>query len=274
MKLAFSTLACPTWSWERAIAAAQEYGYSGLEVRILDGQLLSTDLNQETRQRVRKTSAVAGIPILSVDTTVCIAQPEPAAREIQVRDGLAYLELAAEWESPTVRVFGYPPEGTSEMQAEQAAVACLQPLAKRGQELGVSIALETHDAFGSVASVSRILNQVGTAGAGMIWDIMNTYTYGEPLTESIHRLGSYLKHIHVKDGRRPASSGAEWECCLLGQGSVPIREALKRLHAAGYGGWLSVEWEKKWQPQLEEPEVALPQYAALLQNYLAELEIL
>ena len=37
-----------------------------------------------------------------------------------------------------------------------------------------------------------------------------------------------------------------------------MRESLAALRAAGYDGWLTVEWEKRWHPELAEPEVALP----------------
>jgi hypothetical protein len=36
--------------------------------------------------------------------------------------------------------------------------------------------------------------------------------------------------------------------------------------------WLSLEWEKRWHPDIAEPEVAFPQYAALLREYLRNLE--
>jgi len=52
---------------------------------------------------------------------------------------------------------------------------------------------------------------------------------------------------------------------------VPIRDILAALHGIGYDGWLSVEWEKKWHPDLAEPDVALPQHATLLREYLAGL---
>ena len=268
MKLAFSTLACPQWSWDRVVEAAQAYGYEGLEIRLLDGEILAPDLASQTRQKVGKACRAAGLAILSVDTSLCVCQPDPAARELQIRDGLAFLELAAEWEAPAVRVFGYPPEGISQRQAEQAAIQCLIPLAERAQVLGVAMALETHDAFCNLASIIRIMQQVGGRGFGIIWDIMNTYSAGEPIHESARQLTPYLKHVHVKDGRRPDHPGEEWELCLLGKGNVPIQEAVEALHEGGYHGWLSVEWEKKWYPLLEEPEVALPQHAALLRKYL------
>ena len=33
MRLAFSTLACPKWSFETIVSRAKEYGYDGVEVR-------------------------------------------------------------------------------------------------------------------------------------------------------------------------------------------------------------------------------------------------
>jgi len=35
------------------------------------------------------------------------------------------------------------------------------------------------------------------------------------------------------------------------------------LRRGGYDGWLVAEWEKRWHPEIEEPEVALPHEAAV-----------
>jgi len=61
------------------------------------------------------------------------------------------------------------------------------------------------------------------------------------------------------------------EPILLGEGTVPVQAILSTLAARGYDGWLAVEWEKKWQPQIADPEVALPQYAETLRGYLANI---
>ena len=55
---------------------------------------------------------------------------------------------------------------------------------------------------------------------------------------------------------------------LAGAGEVPVREMLGLLQAAGYPHWISVEWEKRWHPEIEEPEVALPQHLDLLTRWL------
>lgn len=53
---------------------------------------------------------------------------------------------------------------------------------------------------------------------------------------------------------------------------MPVRELLQLLDGGGYAGWISVEWEKRWHPEIEEPEVALPQHLSLLSKWLTELE--
>ncbi len=269
MKLAFTTLACPSWTLEQAVAAARQYGYEGLELRLLDGELLRSDLDTTGRRRVRELCTDAGLPIVCVDTSVKIAQPDPAARAEQIRDGLAFLELAAGWDAPLIRVFGGPPDGTDTAAARDAAIECLTPLAERGRALGVAVALETHDAFAGSAIVADVLASTPAAGAGVLWDILHPFRVGDTLDQTIANLRSRLLHVHIKDGRRPADGGPNWDLTLLGEGDVPTRDILAALNTIGYNGWLSVEWEKKWHPELAEPELALPQHAALLREYLA-----
>src|SRR5688572_30195367 len=109
MKLAYSTLACPNWTLEQAVDAARRYNYEGIELRLVDGEIIQPDMPAEARQRVRRVCSEAGLPIVCMDTSVRIAQPDAAARESQIRDGMALLEIAAQWETPMMRVFGSPP---------------------------------------------------------------------------------------------------------------------------------------------------------------------
>jgi sugar phosphate isomerase/epimerase len=70
-----------------------------------------------------------------------------------------------------------------------------------------------------------------------------------------------MRYVHVKDGHGGT-------CTLLGEGDVPIFAMLDLILAGGYDGPISVEWEKRWQPQIADPEIALPQYAKALKAYL------
>ncbi len=63
-----------------------------------------------------------------------------------------------------------------------------------------------------------------------------------------------------------------WQLVLLGEGEVAVRDMLGRLSAGGYPGWISVEWEKRWHPEIEPPEVALPQHLAVLGSWISEMQ--
>ena len=58
-------------------------------------------------------------------------------------------------------------------------------------------------------------------------------------------------------------------CCVAG--TLPIAECVQTLHRHGYEGYLAFEWEKKWAPEIPEPEEAFPRYATEMQTILAKL---
>jgi sugar phosphate isomerase/epimerase len=268
MKLAFTTLACPGWTLEQAAEAARAAGYEGLELRLLDGEVVGPELSIGGRKRVRDVLAANGLALVCLDTSVRIAQPDAAARDKQLHDGLLMLEMAAELGAPMIRVFAGPPEGTSDDAAVAAAVATLIPLADKARLLGVAVALETHDAFCSSETVSRVLAETTPEATGALWDLLHPYRIGERPEQTLARLRDRLLHVHIKDGRPKPEGGPNWDLTLLGKGAVPTRDILAALRTAGYDGWLAVEWEKKWHPTLAEPEVALPQHAEKLREYL------
>ena len=45
---------------------------------------------------------------------------------------------------------------------------------------------------------------------------------------------------------------------------------LDLLVAGGYGGYAILEWEKRWIPTLQKPEIAFPQYVAKMREWLGE----
>ncbi|HWG85254.1 MAG TPA: sugar phosphate isomerase/epimerase family protein [Deinococcales bacterium] len=266
MRLAYSTLACPQWTLEEAAEAALASGYEGLEIRLIDGRLVRPDLTGPERRRVRDACRAAGLAVVAVDSGVRIGLSDPAERAAQVEAGLAFAETAAFWGAPLVRVFGQPSEGAPEADVLDAAAATLNALAEGTRGSGVAFALETHDFFAGAARVRQALDRA--PGARALWDTLHPCRVGETTAQTLALLGDRLAHVHVKDGRPRPEGGEHWQLLPLGEGAVPMREILDSLRAAGYGSWLSVEWEKFWHPTIAEPEVALPLHAERLRELL------
>jgi len=254
---AFSTLACPSWTLEQALANGREYGYRGVELRLVDGELIEDSMPATERARVGALLAESGLDLVAVDSSIRLTGGEPKVVAAQIA---CFLELAAGWGSPLIRVFGGPGERGNAVQALRSA-------ARESERSGVRIGLETHDEFSSVAAVAAVLDEVDSPAAGAVWDIVHTNRVGETAAEVVSRLGARILDVHVKDARRTNRSGT-WAdgfgYVLLGEGEVPVRECVEELQRAGYKHWVVAEWEKRWHPEIEEPEVALPQHARFL----------
>jgi sugar phosphate isomerase/epimerase len=57
-----------------------------------------------------------------------------------------------------------------------------------------------------------------------------------------------------------------WQPVLAGRGSVSFREAIDALNNLNYEGYISFEWEKYWHREIEEPEIALPDFIGALKQ--------
>jgi fatty-acyl-CoA synthase len=256
---AFSTLGCPEWTLEQALARGREYGYTGVELRLIDGEFIDDSMSASERSRVGRLLASSGLELVSVDSSITISEDEPRGVAKRIA---RFLELAAGWGAPLIRVFG----GDT---TRDHAVQSLNLAAREAETTQCGIGLETHDTFSAAASVAAVLDAVDSPRIGAIWDIAHTQRAGDSPAVVIDRLGDRILDVHIKDA---VISGREVSrYVLLGEGDVPVQACLSELNRAGYGGWVVAEWEKRWHREIEEPEVALPQHAAVLGEWLRAL---
>jgi sugar phosphate isomerase/epimerase len=262
MRLAFSTLACPDWTLDRVVRKAVDYGYEGIELRVLDGDLLSPSLPRHVRRTVRSTLERAGVALCCVDTSFGIANPDA-----ELREGLAFVDLAADLGASMIRLFAGAPMRERPATTAVRTVERLASLADRGRRVGVTIAVETHDSFAAGEVISAMLRDA-PADVGVIWDTLNAFLAGETAETTFRFVADRLVHVHIKDGGGPPDPERNE---LLGHGCVPMSSILRMLKSSGYDGWLSVEWEKVWQPSIPDADVALLQYADGLRTALLNL---
>ncbi len=259
MKLAYSTLACPQWTIEEAVAAAARYGYDAIEWRLADGEIITPELPVRVRRRLREVPARAGITIACLDTSCRVAQGSPEAHVQVTEEAKRMADMAVELGAPFLRLFGGPlPPGETNASMVAPTAEVLHAIGTSCAERAISAVLETHDAWSTSAVVKALIDAAASSSVKVLWDIHHTYRAGETPLQSITQLGSALAYVHVKDGRPSPAAKEEWELCLLDDGIVPLREACSALKRSGYDGYLSLEWEKKWHPELAEPDVALP----------------
>lgn len=271
MKFAYSSLACPAWTIEEAVAAAKNYGYEALEWRLADGRIIEPDIPATVRRRLREVPAASGIEIACLDTSCRVTQATPPERSSAIEMGQRMLDIAAELGTHFIRVFGGAlPEQSTRAELLEPTAEVLRVLGTYAQERQITVLLETHDSWTRSEDVLALVRAASSPAVRVLWDVHHTYRSGEAPAESVALLGNTLAYVHLKDGRPPAGQPEAWELCLLNEGVVPLQQTCTALKSAGYDGYLSLEWEKKWHPELAEPEIALPQAIPWLRRFWQE----
>jgi sugar phosphate isomerase/epimerase len=218
---------------------------------------------------------VHGLSVAALDTSCRLVQPDAAGREATFREARFMIDLALELAAPAVRVFGG--ELSGDMTVEEALPPAAELLGRMADEAaarGLVVLVETHDPVWSRSrNVTALTAACGSPGTGVLYDVLHPCRAGESLGETLAVLGARVRLVHLKDARRPPSGSDRWGLCMIGEGDVPLPAALVGLRTHGYTGWYSFEWEKRWHPELEEPEIALPAANKAIRDLLSHEEV-
>ncbi|MFI6787010.1 sugar phosphate isomerase/epimerase family protein [Nonomuraea sp. NPDC050383] len=255
MKLAVSTLGMPGEGLDRAIEVATAHRCDGLELRLHPDTGVHRGLTPEERRSARERVEAAGLEISALAGYVRVCEPGPD--EPLVEALRADLELAADLGAPGVRVFPRgddPAVGARRLRAVSDAAA----------RLGVRVLVETHDLMPTGAAVAGLLEAADRPGTtGAVWDLLHPWRHGETPAETLAALGPWLEYVQVKD----AVSAEDTTPVPMWTGSVPLDEGGELLRAAGYDGWVSLEWERTWYPQVAPVEEILPGAAEWVRRF-------
>ncbi|WP_067936588.1 sugar phosphate isomerase/epimerase family protein [Alicyclobacillus kakegawensis] len=273
MKVAYSNLACPEWSVEEVFENAARYGYQGVELRLLHGDVIPADVDAAEAKLIADAARTRGIKIVGIGASTRFAMADEAERMQNVADLLRYLELADRIGAPMVRTFGGTApqlaDTTSIREVNQWVADALRQVSRRAQELGVYVLLETHDDFSSSFRVAEVLRAVDSPYVKALWDTHHPYRMGETVETTLSNLHDWLHHVHLKDARR---KGEDWELVPFGEGEVPVQEIVQQVLNDGYDGWFCVEWERKWHPEIADAHTALPNHRQVLEGYFQAYE--
>lgn len=265
MKLSFTTLGCPDWSFEKILREAVAMGYQGIEVRGLDGEMLAEKIPQFQPGVQRDTLRAlekAGLKMCGFGTSVNFH--DAGKREEMLAQGKAAIDVCHAMGIPAIRIFGDKIGDADEPTIINQVIDGARALCDYAQGSGVQVLLEVHGEFNTKERVLAVAQGVQRENFGILWDIEHSdKVYGDDYMTFYEPLKPYIRHIHVKDHLR--ANGA-FNLCRLGQGDIPIVAIARQLVKDGYDGWFSLEWEKKWHPELPEAEIAYPEYIELMKQ--------
>lgn len=269
MKLAFSSLSCPSCDVDALVRMALRYGFEGVELRTIQNTINLWELPDFAPEALAATCCKfkqAGLEVLVVGTSVSFAKPDPGNKERQLDLVRKFSAIAKGLDCPYLRVFGGPiPDGQTYSEVLNRDIEGYREAIQIAASYGVQLLFETHDDFSTSSSLLPLLEGV-EGEAGVIWDILHPYRFGESMEYTCQTLLPYIRHVHIKDSAVYSKSG--FDIALPGEGTVPVRQAVSLLKNAGYNQYLCFEWEKHWHPEIQDADTALPHFMEYMKGIL------
>lgn len=271
MKLSFTTLGCPDWTLSEIVDKAKSYGFGAIDFRGLAGEMqlyllpeFSSQLEQ-TRGQIHD----AGLVVSGFSSSVNLCRFDQA--EANVQEIVQYSKLCKFFEVTYIRVFGGKLRGMPREEALEKASEHWKQLANIAGAEGAKLLLETHDDWVDNNEVRKLIEMTDSEHIGVLWDVHHTYRMANESPETtVNILGKWIENTHWKDSKITESGAAgeppKFSYCFMGEGDVPLKQALHQLQMNGYNGFYTLEWEKKWHPELPDADEAFPQYVQYMRN--------
>ena len=269
LKLSFSTLGCPDWTFEKIVSFAAENGYSGIEVRGIQHEMDLAKCKEFSTENLAATLQLMkdkGLRFVDLGSSAEMHHSDAAERQKHLDEAKRFIELAEKLRCPYVRVFPNKLPKEDRDKTIDVIISGLKEAGNYTNGTSVMVLMETHGDVVESALLKRIMDSVSHPNVGLVWDVTNMWTVTkEPPAQVYSLLKKYIRHTHIKDATL-SDKGPQYK--LMGKGEVPIFEAIDILYKDDYKGYYSFEWEKLWHPEIDEPEVALADYPKAMMQHL------
>ena len=261
MKLSFSIKGWERYAWADYVRIAKEMELQGIELRNIHATPLTArggPFHAHMASATLRELYEAGLSLPCIDAVCDIADGQKL--EENCREIADCIETARQFKIPNIRV-----HATSGGEVTDALMECLRRSETLAMQAGVTVLIETVGIFADTGRLRDVLNSFASDYLAVLWDFQHPYRVcGETADQTIQNLGAYVRHVHVRDSVVVDSAV---EPRLVGEGDLPIPAMLNALRSVNYDGFLSLEWDPAWMPEIDDLEVILPHYV----NYMTGL---
>ncbi len=260
MKLSFSTLACPEYSFSDMYAMAKDLGFDGIEVRGLGRDIFDNRHNMpfapESIAETAKMLNALGLEISILSSDCCLRYKELFEENKRIVG--EYIAAAKALGTKYVRVLGDDGPSPVDGGNDEEVINQLLTIVPMAEEAGVTVLIETNGVYSDTARLKSLLDNIHSDNVKVLWDIHHPYRFMHESPETtVQNLGMYIAHVHVKDS---IEQDGDILYTLMGEGDMPIEEMINALRSINFEGYLSLEWVKRWAPYLQDAGIIFPNF--------------
>lgn len=249
MKIAFSTVACPNWTFPQLLAKAENWGYTGIELRTFgySSSQMACDPALSSPAKLRGSLERIGLSVASLATGIKFDAPiSPPVlglfldHESMIRETKSCVDMAVQLEAPFVRIFGFEVVGRESRRTSITRIADrIAKCADYCRNSGVRLMIENGGSFNTAADLAEIIDEVNHPLLSAAYSLPVAAAAGDKIENGINVLGERLVCIKCKDLKagKPVA---------FGEGDLAAKSTLEAAMRAGFNGTIVFEYDQAW----------------------------
>jgi sugar phosphate isomerase/epimerase len=261
MVFGYSTNAFVKFPLIDAVARIARLGFKGVEIMADRPHLYPPDVDESEFQRLKQTLDACGLKVTNLNSFTLFAvgdtylpswiEPEKQRREIRIRHTRDCLRVAQRLGCANISVPpGGPLAGIPRPEAERRFYAGLDQVIPLAEELGVKLLVEPEPGLmiETTPQFQTFMKEIRSRAVGINFDIGHFFCAGEEPQAAFEVLFEWVGHVHLED----IAPTRVHQHLIAGQGAIPLKPVLTRMHELGYAGDISLEL----YPYVDTPEEA------------------
>ena len=214
MNLSFSTRGWGDLSWEELISAALDMKFTGIEVYNLFKFPAFTDRGgpfhkHKIAATIRQLRDLK-LSIPCLDTSMDLSENQANADTVA-----EMMRIAHDLKVPYVVGWASSPN-------EEMIISNIQKLLPLAEELNVCLLIKTSGIYADTARLRALLESFASDFTGALWDMHHPYRdFGESADTTIKNLGTYVRHVHLRDSDDKDTYN------LIGEGNLPVADMIR-----------------------------------------------
>ncbi len=256
MNLSFSTKGWNSLSWQELLDEAVVNEFQGIEVF----DPVKEGMNAKDGPFHRYAAAATLRSLKEKKQTICAFDTsyDLSSKETDIEEVKSVIELARSMEVPYISF----PVNTDD---EETVISKLDELLPAARQAGIILLVKTIHNYNDTKKLAGLLDRYACDELGALWEVNSTIRRKKETPEqTVTNLGAYIKHVHIYD------SDDDNNYNLVGEGTLPMDDIVRALDSLDYDGFVSLQWQPKWLPDLTDPEIIFPHFVNYMERYQKE----
>ncbi len=263
MKIAFSTLGCPNYDWKDIYSMAKDLGFDGIEVREIRSEFKHSPFSPEKCETTAKKLKQIRLEVPCLSTGCVLSETDKS--EENIAEITEYMKVASTLGASYIRILADRSPAPNGEIDDDKVISEIKKLIPSARENNLVLLIETNGVYADTKRLKKLLDTIDDNSVAALWDTHHPYRFfNESPAETVSNIGEYIKYAHIKDSII-ADGTVKYK--MMGEGDIPVKEIIEALKSINYNGYMTLEWVKRWAPELSDAGIVFPHFAEFMKKY-------